>query len=164
MGNTTVWKQHFDLLEETIDQLQLRDNPKAIFNCDESMIAMDRRSGTVVVSRKTKHTYSESKGTWEHITVNACVSTSSYIMPPNIIFSQSYPSGPYARDGPNGALYSIQSAATSNLTNNQQPPLNNNFLLQRKTKHPPTATHSNTLVATLESSLQIYIIHLSSQK
>ena len=38
MGNTTVWKQHFDLLEETIDQLQLRDNPKAIFNCDESMI------------------------------------------------------------------------------------------------------------------------------
>ena len=38
MGNTTVWKQHFNLLEETIDQLQLRDNPKAIFNCDESMI------------------------------------------------------------------------------------------------------------------------------
>ena len=28
MGNTTVSKQHFDLLEETIDQLQLRDNPK----------------------------------------------------------------------------------------------------------------------------------------
>ena len=65
MGNTTVWKQHFDLLEETIDQLQLRDNPKAIFNYDESMIAMDRRSGTVVVSRKTKHTYSESEGTRE---------------------------------------------------------------------------------------------------
>ena len=48
MGNTTVWKQHFDLLEETVDQLQLRDNPKAISNCDESMIAMDRRSGTVL--------------------------------------------------------------------------------------------------------------------
>ena len=107
MGNTTVWKQHFDLLEETIDQLQLRDNPKAIFHCDESVIAMDRRSGTVVVSRKTKHTYSESKGTRDHIIVNACVSASSYIMPPHIIFSQSYPSGLYARDGPNGALYSI---------------------------------------------------------
>ena len=58
MGNTTVWNQHFDLLEETIDQLHLWDNPKAIFNCDESMIAMDIRSGTVVVSRKTKHVYS----------------------------------------------------------------------------------------------------------
>ena len=42
MGNVTVWKQHFDLLEETIDKLELRDNPKAIFNCDETMVAMDR--------------------------------------------------------------------------------------------------------------------------
>ena len=31
MGNTTVWKQHFDLLEETIDKLQLRNNPKTTF-------------------------------------------------------------------------------------------------------------------------------------
>ena len=68
---------------------------------------MDRRSGTVVVSRKTKHTYSESKGTRDHITINACVSASGYIMPPHIIFSQSYPSDPYAQDWPNGALYSI---------------------------------------------------------
>ena len=43
MGNTTVWKQHFNFLEERIDKLELRGNPKAIFNCDESMIAMDRR-------------------------------------------------------------------------------------------------------------------------
>ena len=107
MGNTTVWKQHFDLLEETIDKLELRSNPKAIFNCDESMIAMDRRLRTVAVSRKTKNTYSENKGTRDHITINACVSASGYIMPPNIIFAQSYPSGPYARDGPDGALYSI---------------------------------------------------------
>ena len=68
---------------------------------------MDGRSVAVVVSRKMKHTYSESKGTWDHITVNACVSGSGYIMPPHIIFSQSYPSGSFTRDGPNGALYSI---------------------------------------------------------
>ena len=48
MGNTTVWNQHFDLLEETIDQLHLWDNPKAIFNCDESMIAMDIRWGQLL--------------------------------------------------------------------------------------------------------------------
>ena len=28
-------------------------------------------------------------------------------MPAHIIFSQAYPSGPYAQDGPDGALYSI---------------------------------------------------------
>ena len=57
MGNTTVWNQHFDLLEETIDQLHLWDNPKAIFNCDESD-CYGYKMGTVVVSRKTKHAYS----------------------------------------------------------------------------------------------------------
>ena len=54
-----------------------------------------------------------------------------------------------------------QSAISSNP--NQQLPLTNNFLFQRKIKHPQrqcTATH----LWQLESSLQIYIIHLSSQK
>ena len=107
IGNVTVWKQHFNLLEETIDKLELRDNPKAIFNCDKSIIAMDKRSGTVV-SKKTKYTYPESKGTWDHITINACVLVwsmiSGFIMPPHIIL---YPSGSNVRDGPDGALYSI---------------------------------------------------------
>ena len=35
------------------------------------------------------------------------MSASGYIMPPHTIFSQAYPSGPYARDGTDGALYSI---------------------------------------------------------
>ena len=41
------------------------------------------------------------------ITVNPCVPVSVVILPPHIVFSQAYPSGPYARDGPNWALYSI---------------------------------------------------------
>ena len=42
MANTTVWKQHLDLLEATVEKLGLRHEPNAIFNCDESMVAMDR--------------------------------------------------------------------------------------------------------------------------
>ena len=41
------------------------------------------------------------------ITVNACVPVSVVILRPHIVFSQAYPSVPYARDGPNWALYSI---------------------------------------------------------
>ena len=41
------------------------------------------------------------------ITVNACLPASVVILPSHIVFSQAYPSGRYARDGPNGALYSI---------------------------------------------------------
>ena len=71
------------------------------------MVAMDRRTGKVVVSRNTKQAYCETKGTRDHITANGCVSASGLILPTRIIFQQAFPSGPYGRDGPDGALYSI---------------------------------------------------------
>ena len=71
------------------------------------MVNMDRTTGKVAVSRRTKQAYSESKWTQGHITVNACVSASSQVLPTRIIFASSYPSGPYAREGPGLALYSI---------------------------------------------------------
>ena len=107
MANETVFNQHFDLLEKTISQLALEEKTESIFYCDESMVNMDRRIGKAVVSKRTKQSYSESKGTRDHITVNACVSTSGQVLPPHIIFASSYPSGPYGREGPDGALYSI---------------------------------------------------------
>lgn len=88
MGNVMVWKQHFDLLQDIVDKIGLKSNSKSIFNCIKSMVAMDRGSGTVVVSRKTEHTYSGGKGTKDHITVSTCVSASGFIMPSHKIFSQ----------------------------------------------------------------------------
>ena len=107
MANITVFNQHFDLLEKTVKELGLENKPASIFNCDESMVAMDRRTGKVVVSKRTKQAYSESKGTRDHITVNACVAANGSILPPHIIFQKAFPSGPYARNGPDGALYSV---------------------------------------------------------
>ena len=54
MANMTVFNQHFNLLEEVLEKLDLKNKPNSIFNCDESMVAMDRRTGKVVVSRNTK--------------------------------------------------------------------------------------------------------------
>ena len=68
MANTSVWEQHFGLLQAAIDKLGLRDKPNATFNCNVSMSARDKKLGKVVVSRRTKHSYSESKGTRDHIT------------------------------------------------------------------------------------------------
>ena len=71
------------------------------------MVAMDRCTGKVVVSWKTKQAYSEAKGTRDHVTVNACVSANGLVLPPHIIFAGEFPSGPYVREGSDGALYSI---------------------------------------------------------
>ena len=60
MANFTVYEQHFTLLEKIINDLELAKKPEHIFNCDESMVAMDRHTGKVIVSRKTKQPYSES--------------------------------------------------------------------------------------------------------
>ena len=41
MGNMMVRKQHFDLLEDIVDKIGLKNNSKAIFNYIKSMVAMD---------------------------------------------------------------------------------------------------------------------------
>ena len=72
MANFTVYEQHFTLLEKIINDLEMAKKPEHIFNCDKSMVAMVRCTGKVVVSQKTNQAYSESKGTRDHMTVNAC--------------------------------------------------------------------------------------------
>ena len=106
MGNVNILNQHFDLLERIVESLNLRLKPENIFNCDESMMQMDGMSGKVVVTRRTKHAYLTTKGSWEHITINACVSASGQMLPPHIIFKEAFPGGPYGRDSPHQALYS----------------------------------------------------------
>ena len=107
MANITVYEQHFTLLEKIINDLELTKKPENIFNCDESMVAIDRHTGKVIVSRKMKQACSESKGTRDHITVNACISANGLILPLHIIFAGAFSSVLYAREGPHGALYSI---------------------------------------------------------
>ena len=47
MANVNVMKQHFELLGKTLKDLKLMDKPDRIFNCDESGIAMDAKTGNV---------------------------------------------------------------------------------------------------------------------
>ena len=104
MANMTVMNQHFDLLDKTLTKLGIKDKPKRIYNCDESGMALDRMTAKVIVQRKTKQAYTESKGNRDHITVHTCVSASGHAIPPFIIFEKAFPSGPYARCGPDDAV------------------------------------------------------------
>ena len=42
-----------------------------------------------------------------HITTHVCVSASGVPLPPFIIFEKAFPLGPYTRNGPHDALYTI---------------------------------------------------------
>jgi len=76
-----------------------------IYNCDESGMQLDSTNDRVLAPKGVKHVYSQSMGTREHITVHVCVCANGKVMPPMIIFAKGFPGGPYAREGPNGALY-----------------------------------------------------------
>ena len=57
----------------------------------------------------TKHVYAQSRGTSEHITLLCGASAARVALPPMIIFSKSFPGGAYKFDGPDDAVYAIDS-------------------------------------------------------
>ena len=102
---TTVFKQHFDLLEKAVDRLTADklnlNKPSSIFNCNMSMIATDRRTGKVVIATKKKQAYAETKGIRDHITAYACVHLQVAQFCDFILFCNR------SWDGPDDALYPI---------------------------------------------------------
>ena len=49
--------------------------------------------------------YSLTTGASDHISLLCCVSAAGLPLPPMIIYSKSFPGGPYRFDGPDDALY-----------------------------------------------------------
>ena len=47
MANENVMRQHFTLLGETLDKLGIKNQPERIFNCDESGVSMNMKTGKV---------------------------------------------------------------------------------------------------------------------
>ena len=105
IANEVVINRHFETLEKTLKENNLFDKPSAIFNVDESGINMECRLGKVIVVKGEKQATSLSKGSRDHITVNCCVSAAGQVVPPMSIYEKCFPSAPYIREGPIGALY-----------------------------------------------------------
>ncbi|KAJ8041608.1 Jerky protein-like-like [Holothuria leucospilota] len=105
--NSTVnnLREYFSLLKEVLTKYHLDDKPDRIFNCDESIIDLNKSAQRVVIPRRQKHAHSRQVGITQHISIHCCVSASGSVMPPYIIFSKGFPGGSYAKDGPDGALY-----------------------------------------------------------
>jgi len=107
MANVTVMAKNFKLLDENLTKHEIKNKYNCIYNCDESGMVLDRMTSKVIVQRKTKQAYAESKGNQDHITVHTCVSALGHVIPPFIIFEKSFLSGLYSRTGPNDAVYAV---------------------------------------------------------
>ncbi|XP_029939799.1 uncharacterized protein LOC115382230 [Salarias fasciatus] len=98
-------EEYFRLLQATIDEHGLREEPQQIYNCDETGFQLDSVRRKVIVPRGTKHAYRQAPGTRDHITVLACFNATGEDVPPFIIYKGGYPGGAYNREGIPNALY-----------------------------------------------------------
>ncbi len=76
---------YYDLLEQTLVDKDLLDNPLQIFNMDETGMPIDPIPTKVVVLKGTKHPTSVTTGNKAQVTVVACCNAAGYIMPPMVV-------------------------------------------------------------------------------
>ena len=80
--------RYFDLLEETLDQYDLKEKPCQIFNMDETGLCLDPKSMKCVYTKGERNPVALSSGDKSQITVVACVSAGGYSMPPLVILNR----------------------------------------------------------------------------
>ena len=83
-----IFQGYFDLLEETLSQNKLMNDPVRIFNCDESGFPLEHKPGKLIGMRGQKDLHTTTSGDKAQLTVLACVSASGYPLPPLIIFDR----------------------------------------------------------------------------
>ncbi|KAJ8045337.1 Tigger transposable element-derived protein 1 [Holothuria leucospilota] len=98
-------RKYFHLLKQTLEENDIINEPKRIWNCDESIVDLKKSAQRVVVPRRNKDSIMRQVADTHHISIHNCVSANGGVMPPFIIFSKEFPDGNFAKDGPYGALY-----------------------------------------------------------
>ena len=94
-----VVDSYFDCLKVTLEQYNLVNAPRQLFNCDETFLPLNISCEKVVAGRNAKHVYAQSRGTSEYITLLCGASAAGVALPPMIIFSKAFPGGVYKFDG-----------------------------------------------------------------
>ena len=100
MSNSNVMEQHFKLLEETLDELGIKDKPGQIFNCDETGWSGKEKSKQKVFGVKGQHCYQQSVLGTGHITAHLCISANGTVLPSFLIFEKSLPHTTYKEGVP----------------------------------------------------------------
>lgn len=83
-----ILDKYFDLLERTLEEYDLFDEPASIFNCDESGMCFEHKPPAVVAVRGQKHPRAITSNTKRQVTVMACANAAGYCIPPFLIFKR----------------------------------------------------------------------------
>jgi len=80
--------RYFDLLQTTLEENNIFNAAVSIFNCDETGLPLNPKSGKVVVQSGSKNPYHLTGSTKDQITVLVCSSAAGYALPPFVVFDR----------------------------------------------------------------------------
>lgn len=105
-----VIKLYFDLLEQTLVDNGLLDNPILIFNTDESGLPLEHTPSSVIGIKGQKHPRVVTSGKKKQITVLACANAAGQVIPPLVIFSRKALNPALTKDEIPGTMYGLSSS------------------------------------------------------
>ncbi|XP_019854672.1 PREDICTED: tigger transposable element-derived protein 2-like [Amphimedon queenslandica] len=86
--DNSVIQKYFDILEDTLKENSLFNNPTRIFNCDETGLPLNPKSLKVVSGRGAKNVSQITGEGKSQITVLACTCAAGVPLPPFVIFDR----------------------------------------------------------------------------
>ena len=100
-------RDYYQILRSTLDEHNFHDRPMDIYNCDETIVDLNKATKKVIVPEHYSKAHSRSVSGIEHISILCCANADGSAIPPMIIFKNCHPGGKYGDGGPDGALYSF---------------------------------------------------------
>lgn len=99
--------KYFDLLEDTLYENDLIDQPCSIFNMDETGMPLDPSPPKVICIRGSKHPVCTTSGDKSQITVVSCCNAGGYTMPPMVIYDRQKLKAELTRGEVPGTIYGL---------------------------------------------------------
>ena len=98
---------YFILLKDTYNQFGFAANPETIFNMDETSMPLCPRPPKVVARKGQKKVRYQTSGQKSQVTILACGSETSQIIPPFIIFAGKQISSSWTQDEVSGSCFTV---------------------------------------------------------
>ena len=87
MTTRSVFESYFNMLEETLDEYDLKDKPAQIYNCDELGMPLEHKLPKTISRKGSKKVRQITSGNKTQITVLGCASAAGQALPPMVVFS-----------------------------------------------------------------------------
>ena len=102
-STANVLRGYFQLLKTVMEENSFFNRPEDIWNCDETVVDLNKSCQKVVVPRRATKAHSRQLASTEHISVHCAINAGGGTMPPFIIFKKSFPGRTNSQGGPDGA-------------------------------------------------------------